>query len=100
MKKRHINTGCLYSKDGQEITIMDDPDLELTHFIDHSRGISGFIMGIDLSIADVIKAYLRNDYSWCKLNQNTQTLIDNDHENNDLTFIDWKSQYNQMGSCL
>lgn len=57
---QHVNTGCLYEKEGQKITIIHG-DRE-THFIDHSRMVSGTIEDVELSAIQVVWKYVKGHY--------------------------------------
>ena len=62
---RHVNTGCRYDENGQEITIVERDGA--THFIDHSRYVDGTIAGTGLTNMQVVKAYVHGRYSRCEL---------------------------------
>ena len=65
MNQVHINTGCHYDKKGQEITIIYTADQ--THFIDHSRMLSGTMNEANLGPMEVVRRYILNNYSYLKL---------------------------------
>jgi hypothetical protein len=60
----HINTGCLYEKEGQKITIAYGRGSDnKVYFFDHTRMIDGMIdENSNLTLIGVIKAYINNDY--------------------------------------
>lgn len=99
MEKHHINTGCYYTKEGQEITILNDPDNvkgPLTHFIDHSRGVSGTIKGTCNSNQIFFRAYLRNDYKHLEMDFTERNRIEEEYASGLFTFIDVSTQYKQF----
>jgi hypothetical protein len=88
----HVNTGCLYTKEGQKVTIVHAKDA--THFIDHSRMVHGSMPGTGLSDIDVIKRYVMNDYDHLKLD--TQRRMEIEKFEKTATFRDISAQYSYM----
>ena len=74
-KIEHVNTGCLYEKAGQKITIIHGR--YATHFIDHSRMLDGTILTIGLSAMDVIEEYVKGVYDYCQLPYEAQLKFRN-----------------------
>lgn len=84
----HINTGCYYCSNGQEITIVTDG--KDTHFIDHSRMVYGTIEGTR-TVREVIKAYLSGHYTYLKLDTSARINIENAYFSFD--FVDFSHEY-------
>ncbi len=88
---RRINTGCLYTKIGQPIVIISDPDQDRTHFIDIARMVTGTIKGSGLTDQQVVIAYMNNEYSYLKMDMQARTSMESGWEKEE--FIDVSSEY-------